>query len=81
MNEMTIRAIMKLLVDAKRDYLKTVKELKSRIRNIEECQNTLGRLAEMEKEPYYKDMFKCSKEMLGEYKALLLDMIENTELD
>lgn len=57
-----------------------VKEAKSRISNIEECQYMLGRLVEKEREPYYKDMFKCSKEMLGEYKALLLEMIQNAEL-
>lgn len=58
-----------------------VKEAKSRISDIDDCKNSLERLAEKEKEPYFKDMYKCSAKMLEEYKKLLLDMIENAEIN
>lgn len=52
-------------------------EAKARISNIGECQHALELLSENERETYFKDMFECSKVMLGEYKALLSDMNEN----
>lgn len=51
------------------------KDAKIRISNIEECQKALKRLSDNEKEPYFKDVFKCSNNMLDEYKSMLLEII------
>ena len=53
-----------------------IEDVTSRINNIEECQNMLKQLSEHEKEPYFKNMFRCSSDMLGEYKTLLVEMTQ-----
>ena len=58
-----------------------VKDVKNKINCIENCQKALEIYSETEKELFYKDMFKCSDNLLNEYKLLLLNMMEEAEVE
>lgn len=52
--------------------LKQDSHISGKIRDIEECENILEKFSIKEKERYFKDVFSYSKNMLEEYKTLLL---------
>lgn len=59
----------------------TVKEANGIISNIIICTDTLSRLQEKEEDPFFQDSLKMSKTLLLQYKALLKECIEKTELN